>query len=586
VTVSGGTATTSTTSLPVGTDTLSAVFTPAAFAAYTGSTGTKTFTVTATAPTSCTFDGTAGLATLTGITPGATVNISCTGKAGLTLLATQANLLGDIAVSPATDTDETDMGTSTQLTETPPTTGKTYTAAFKVPNPWPTTVSPPSDPNAVCPVSAGQFNAGVVGCEIAVVTGTDQIIPNADAILYYSTQTQSPNSPTVALPPGTVSEGEHITFSDAPGACPLNPAATSHCWWGDGFSASSTSAGNVSVDIDGKAVPGATATISGPGNDGAETWNLTTLSPDALEGSLTLPTSLSSGEHTLTVTEHNTTEFDGNGTEPKAGSVLTASTEFDVVPSQGYWLACANGSVFAAGGAPVLPGTHVPATDPVVGIASTATGKGFWLVTANGTVFASGDAKSHGDLPSLGVKVSDIVAIAPTGDGGGYWMIGRDGGEFAFGDAKYHGSLPGLHIHVDNIVGMVATSDGGGYWIVGSDGGVFAFGDTHFVGSLPGLHVHVNDIRAMIPSPTREGYVLVGADGGAFVFGSGVHYYGSLPGKHITVTDIVGLALTPPTLGYWFAGANGDVYPFGDASDVHPSTLIQANLPVAAIAAS
>ena len=46
VTVTGGTASTSTSSLPVGPDSLSAVFTPATFSAYSGSTGTESFTVT------------------------------------------------------------------------------------------------------------------------------------------------------------------------------------------------------------------------------------------------------------------------------------------------------------------------------------------------------------------------------------------------------------------------------------------------------------------------------------------------------------------------------------------------------------
>jgi Bacterial Ig-like domain (group 3) len=587
VVVSGGKATFSTSSLPVGTDALSAVFTPATFAAYKASTGTTSFTVTAAPVVACTFNGDAGPATLTtGITPGAAVAISCTGTADQTYYAEQASLLGDIAVNPATAAGETDSGSSIALTETPPTTGTTYTAAFTVPNPWPTTSEPPSDPNAVCPVSPGQFNAGIVGCEIEVVTSAKAAIPDAHAVIYYSTQTASPNSPTVALPPGSVSPGQHITFSDASGACPLNPTASSRCWWGDAFGISSTSAGSVSVSLDGKAVAGATATISGPGDNGSETWNGTTLSPDALRGSLTLPTTLSAGEHTLTVTEHNTTEFDGNGTAPSAGSVLTASVEFDVLSAQGYWLACANGSVFAAGAAPTFAQVSTPASDPVVGMTSTPGGKGYWLVTANGTIFTAGDAKSYGSLPQLHVTVSNIVAIASTGDGGGYWLIGRDGGEFAFGDAKYHGSLPGLGVRVTNIVGMVATSNGGGYWLVGSDGGVFAFGNTHYVGSLPGLGVHVNDIRAMIPSPTAEGYDLVGADGGVFVFGGGVHYYGSLPGEHISVDDIVGLALTPPDLGYWFAGSDGNVYPFGDAENLHPSPLIQNNLPVVAIAVS
>jgi hypothetical protein len=46
VTLSGGTASISTTTLPVGTDSLNAVFTPAQFSAYSGSTGTASFTVT------------------------------------------------------------------------------------------------------------------------------------------------------------------------------------------------------------------------------------------------------------------------------------------------------------------------------------------------------------------------------------------------------------------------------------------------------------------------------------------------------------------------------------------------------------
>jgi hypothetical protein len=47
VTVSGGTASTSTTALPVGAQTLSAVFTPTSGSGFAGSTGTKSFTITA-----------------------------------------------------------------------------------------------------------------------------------------------------------------------------------------------------------------------------------------------------------------------------------------------------------------------------------------------------------------------------------------------------------------------------------------------------------------------------------------------------------------------------------------------------------
>jgi Bacterial Ig-like domain (group 3)/NHL repeat len=289
------------------------------------------------------------------------------------------------------------------------------------------------------------------------------------------------------------------------------------------------------------------------------------------------------GSYFFTATYAGNANFDSSSTA--SGTSVTVGKDTSPL-AQGFWLATANGSVFAAGKAPSLAGCAVPSSDPVVGIAATSDGKGYWLVTADGIVCAFGDAHYHGSLPALGVRVSNIVAITPTGNGGGYWMIGRDGGEFAFGDAKYHGSLPGLGLHVNDIVGMVATSDGGGYWIVGSDGGVFALGNTHYVGSVPGLHIDVNDIRAMIPSPTREGYVLVGSDGGAFVFGRGVHYYGSLPGRHIVVSDIVGLALTPDTLGYWFAGGGGGTYAFGDAKTLTPSAAVKDHLPVVGIAAS
>jgi hypothetical protein len=279
---------------------------------------------------------------------------------------------------------------------------------------------------------------------------------------------------------------------------------------------------------------------------------------------------------------------------PSAGAAVTApaTAHHAVAPRavphadlpDGYWLATADGSVFAGGPAKALGGTGTTPENPVVGIAGTHDGNGYWLVEADGNVLPFGSARSHGTLPAIGTHVNDIVAIAPTGDDGGYWLIGRDGGEFAFGDAKYHGSLPGLHIHVSNIVGMVATSDGGGYWLVGSDGGVFAFGNAHYRGSLPNIHVRVDDIRAMIPSPTRNGYILVGADGGTFVFGSGVNYLGSLPGRGIRVSDIVGLALTGDAGGYWLAGANAATYAFGDAPAYGTPAGITSHLPVVAIA--
>ena len=71
---------------------------------------------------------------------------------------------------------------------------------------------------------------------------------------------------------------------------------------------------------------------------------------------------------------------------------------------------------------------------------------------------AFGDATSFGDLPTLGVIVSNIVSIVPSAHGKGYLLVGSDGGMFAFGDAVMLGSLPGIGVHVNNVVGAAPTA--------------------------------------------------------------------------------------------------------------------------------
>jgi hypothetical protein len=101
VTVSGGTASTSTTSLPTGPDTLNAVFTPAQFYDYTGSTGTTPFTIT----------GPAATATTTALGVNATTAAADT-TVGLTATVTQTSG-GSSVASGAGTVSFYDNGTST-----------------------------------------------------------------------------------------------------------------------------------------------------------------------------------------------------------------------------------------------------------------------------------------------------------------------------------------------------------------------------------------------------------------------------------------------------------------------------------------
>ena len=71
-----------------------------------------------------------------------------------------------------------------------------------------------------------------------------------------------------------------------------------------------------------------------------------------------------------------------------------------------------------------------------------------------------------------------IVGMASTPSGKGSWRVARDGGIFTSGDAKFYGSTAHRHLN-QPIVGMAATRTGHGYWFVARDGGIFTFGDAH-----------------------------------------------------------------------------------------------------------
>ncbi|MDA8044914.1 MAG: hypothetical protein M0Z30_06710, partial [Actinomycetota bacterium] len=174
------------------------------------------------------------------------------------------------------------------------------------------------------------------------------------------------------------------------------------------------------------------------------------------------------------------------------------------------------GQVGAYGAVPVLGGPGAAATAPVTAIAATPSGRGYWLAGADGGVFAYGDATFHGSVGSAALA-RPVVGLAATPSGQGYWLAGADGGVFAYGDAGFHGSTGDRALSAP-IVGIAATPSGDGYWLVAADGGVFAYGDAGFFGSIGGTHLSQR-IVAMAPTADGRGYWLAGADGGVFAFG-------------------------------------------------------------------
>ena len=228
-------------------------------------------------------------------------------------------------------------------------------------------------------------------------------------------------------------------------------------------------------------------------------------------------------------------------------------------PGPGYWLAGADGGVFAYGRAHFAGGAAGKAVSPIAGIAATPAGRGYWLAGRDGAVFGFGEAKFLGGVN--GKVNSPVVAIVGTPSGKGYWLAGADGGMFAFGDARFYGALAGKPLN-QPIVAMAATPTGDGYWLVAKDGGVFAFGDASFQGGTAGLKLN-RGIVSITPTLSGRGYWLTGADGGVFGYGD-AGYHGSAIGVNPSA-PIIGLARTKSGKGYWLAGADGGVFAYGDA---------------------
>lgn len=111
-------------------------------------------------------------------------------------------------------------------------------------------------------------------------------------------------------------------------------------------------------------------------------------------------------------------------------------------PIKGYWIVDEKGFVTAHGCEHHKDLRDIPLVKPIVAMCSTATGNGYWLAAADGGVFAFGDARFYGSMGGSKLN-SPVVDIDRSPSGKGYRLVAADGGVFNFGDDKFYGSRAG-----------------------------------------------------------------------------------------------------------------------------------------------
>ena len=602
--VTNGTATLTTTALPAGSDSLTAVYAPTTGAAFAGSTSNPVSYVI-NAPT------VPGAPTIGVATPGNT-------QASVTFTAPASNGGSNITGYTVTATDsttpanggQTGTGTTSPITVTGLTNGDSYTFKVTATNGVGTGAASAAS-NAVTPATAPgapTIGAATAGQGQASVTFTAPASNGGSAITGYTVTATDSTTPanggqtgTGAASPITVTglhNGDTYTFK---------VTATNAIGTGAASSASNAVTPQATVPgapTIGAATPGntqASVTFTAPASNGGSTitgytvtaTDSTTPANGGQTGTGTTSpitvTGLTNGDsYTFTVTATNGV---GTGAASAASNAVTPSPGPIPPPPP----AGASSSQGASSDSP-----SGSATAGVSGLTATGDGKGALTVATYsgnpvaGTVSAGTGVYYDVALSSDSAFSSVSITISDLGPGGQSidWWNGT--AWVPFSNQVYNAATHSVTITVNATTSPTAAQLTGtqiavssnpapstGYWEVASDGGIFAFGGAGFFGSQGGKPLNA-PIVGIAATPDAQGYWEVASDGGVFSFGD-AKFYGSEGGKPLN-KPIVGITATASGNGYWEVASDGGIFAFGDAKFYGSEGGKPLNKPIVGIA--
>ena len=277
----------------------------------------------------CTYNGST-VAVVASNTAGTSVTVSCTGLPPNTnLIVAQTSPMAGV-ISPTADAAaEADLGTAQGVMTSA--TG-TLSATITVSATGGTPSFSAADKRAVCPPTQAQVNAGLTNCVVTVANLATSTGLNFGSIIY-GTQ-PSPRAPTLALTPSSFGLAKKkVTASDKSGACKTPVTRYSRCWWGAALTGVPNAPAGVpgfTVTIDG--TPTTNTLVAAPAvycykaatAPACSGLNVGTIIAPHLSGTISIPSSVGKGRHTVAVLEPNTTPDPGNG----PSNTVAASASF------------------------------------------------------------------------------------------------------------------------------------------------------------------------------------------------------------------------------------------------------------------